>query len=422
MQHFQPHPASTFVCGADAVGRRNSRLDPDPTATTCDKCRNTPQWRWNADGERGNDAAKEAREKQIDRFAAARALTSGIPDSQYVAFVEGKVRMGLSTYEALAKAAAKPDLTAEEYNMAMEALMARIATAPRGMDTTLLATANSIKDKFGASTRRRAEATRDPKAEVDALYGNHGRQGVRPEPDDQSSPAETPVVHHYTPGWFETTCGLRYKDGKVMDSRWDRVTCSDCMSHYTPESDPLAPQPEGPLVHYYNETTDWRSACGIDRKSPMATSNEWRRVTCPECRRSPLAQITVAAREAEKDAAPAHQCEEWQMREGGPNGDRYCGACGRRERNAADQRAAVPVNRHDAGPRFKHDCDVCIFLGCETVGGTWHDLYFHPDDRVPTVLARESDEPGDYRSGLDFVDCDGALALAYVRAQRRGLL
>lgn len=38
---------STFVCGADAVGRRNTRLDTDPTVTTCAACKRTTWW-WEA--------------------------------------------------------------------------------------------------------------------------------------------------------------------------------------------------------------------------------------------------------------------------------------------------------------------------------------------------------------------------------------
>lgn len=39
MQHFIFHPTnSTFACGADAVGRRNTRLDTDPWQTSCGRC------------------------------------------------------------------------------------------------------------------------------------------------------------------------------------------------------------------------------------------------------------------------------------------------------------------------------------------------------------------------------------------------
>jgi hypothetical protein len=45
MQHFTTWSASsTFVCGADAVGRRNSRNDVNPTLTECYACKNTEVW------------------------------------------------------------------------------------------------------------------------------------------------------------------------------------------------------------------------------------------------------------------------------------------------------------------------------------------------------------------------------------------
>jgi hypothetical protein len=45
MQHFTTWSASsTFVCGADAVGRRNSRLDVDPSLTDCAACKRTEAW------------------------------------------------------------------------------------------------------------------------------------------------------------------------------------------------------------------------------------------------------------------------------------------------------------------------------------------------------------------------------------------
>lgn len=42
-EHFLPHPIATeFACGADAVGRRNPRVQCDPNNTTCPACLNTP--------------------------------------------------------------------------------------------------------------------------------------------------------------------------------------------------------------------------------------------------------------------------------------------------------------------------------------------------------------------------------------------
>lgn len=39
MEHFLPYPtSSTFICGADAVGRRNTRTQTKVENTTCRRC------------------------------------------------------------------------------------------------------------------------------------------------------------------------------------------------------------------------------------------------------------------------------------------------------------------------------------------------------------------------------------------------
>lgn len=103
MQHFQNFAAGTFACGYNAVGRRNSWLDADPTLTDCPRCKLTDAWRtaW----QKRTKTAEEIRE---DRFLAAKDKSRSIPDSWFVALVDGKVRMGLRTYEALVDAAAAP--------------------------------------------------------------------------------------------------------------------------------------------------------------------------------------------------------------------------------------------------------------------------------------------------------------------------
>ena len=69
--------------------------------------------------------------------------------------------------------------------------------------------------------------------------------------------------------------------------------------------------------------------------------------------------------------------------------------------------------------RFKHDCASCVFLGrFQEV-----DLYFCPlQQPMPTVIARRSDEPADYASGLALAEMDSALAEAKRRAIERGHL
>lgn len=43
MQHYIGYPTnSSYVCGADAIGRRNTRTDTDTTLTTCRACKADP--------------------------------------------------------------------------------------------------------------------------------------------------------------------------------------------------------------------------------------------------------------------------------------------------------------------------------------------------------------------------------------------
>lgn len=52
---------------------------------------------------------------------------------------------------------------------------------------------------------------------------------------------------------------------------------------------------------------------------------------------------------------------------------------------------------------YKHDCKRCTFLGThEEIAGYLHaDLYFcNQLHKLPTVIARYSDEGSDYTSGL----------------------
>lgn len=45
MQHFLSYPTnSTYACGADAVGRRRSRIDTNPFLTECVKCMRSVTW------------------------------------------------------------------------------------------------------------------------------------------------------------------------------------------------------------------------------------------------------------------------------------------------------------------------------------------------------------------------------------------
>ena len=70
-------------------------------------------------------------------------------------------------------------------------------------------------------------------------------------------------------------------------------------------------------------------------------------------------------------------------------------------------------------PRHKHDCDQCDYLG-QYEGA---DLYFCGKS-LPTVIARYSDEPSDYTSGLEIAKTglNSALWAAYQEALKRGFI
>lgn len=67
---------------------------------------------------------------------------------------------------------------------------------------------------------------------------------------------------------------------------------------------------------------------------------------------------------------------------------------------------------------FDHDCDDCVSLGncCD------RDMYFCNQGGSPTVIARESDTPWDYVSGMDFVGINPYLTIAYFLAKDKGLV
>lgn len=78
-------------------------------------------------------------------------------------------------------------------------------------------------------------------------------------------------------------------------------------------------------------------------------------------------------------------------------------------------------------PQFKHDCDLCVFLGRfeddRPEALYWdYDLYWcNQGDRNPTVIARHSDQGQDYYSGIVHAPFIPALAEAAARASKRGL-
>jgi len=73
-------------------------------------------------------------------------------------------------------------------------------------------------------------------------------------------------------------------------------------------------------------------------------------------------------------------------------------------------------------PHFEHDCPLCTYLGEAEYGDRVFDLYFCSQGHsVPTVIARGSDNPHDYTSGLALAEVDPLLREALERAKRRGL-
>lgn len=77
-------------------------------------------------------------------------------------------------------------------------------------------------------------------------------------------------------------------------------------------------------------------------------------------------------------------------------------------------------------PRFKHDCARCTYLGryAGTYFGKYEegDLYHCTQHTFPTVIARFSDRPQDYSSGMLLARDDPRLGEALKRARERGLV
>ena len=66
-------------------------------------------------------------------------------------------------------------------------------------------------------------------------------------------------------------------------------------------------------------------------------------------------------------------------------------------------------------PMYQHDCNSCTFLGTYQN----HDLYVC-GDTIPTVIARDGNEPQENSSGLDFAKPGTVLGEALKRACEQG--
>jgi hypothetical protein len=69
-------------------------------------------------------------------------------------------------------------------------------------------------------------------------------------------------------------------------------------------------------------------------------------------------------------------------------------------------------------PKFKHDCEVCIFLGHHDD----YDLYYHPDMVMDTLIARFGDGGPEYASGIPFYGKSQAITKAGNLAVAAGLI
>lgn len=120
---------------------------------------------------------------------------------------------------------------------------------------------------------------------------------------------------------------------------------------------------------------------------------------------------------AKKDPRVAARIEELKASEpGGP--PENCCYCGAANRHGTYWRGDNTPGCN-CEPRFRNDCEVCVFLGRDGE----HDLYFcEVSPIMPTVLARFSDEPEDYTSGLALANFVPPLGVALERARAKGLI
>ena len=71
-------------------------------------------------------------------------------------------------------------------------------------------------------------------------------------------------------------------------------------------------------------------------------------------------------------------------------------------------------------PRYQHECGsgTCVFLGQHGDA----DLYYCPQGKLPTVIARYSNDSSDYQSGMGGAYVVSDLGEAKRRAQAKGLI
>ena len=79
---------------------------------------------------------------------------------------------------------------------------------------------------------------------------------------------------------------------------------------------------------------------------------------------------------------------------------------------------AMSPESQGEGPRYKHECTMCIFLGQYGIA----DLYFCSRGGCPVVLTRYSNDAAEYTSGLEATTVNPELQEAQRRAEERHLL
>lgn len=75
----------------------------------------------------------------------------------------------------------------------------------------------------------------------------------------------------------------------------------------------------------------------------------------------------------------------------------------------------IPIKK----PNYEHDgCSGCVFLGELREDDIVYDLYYCPQNDVPTVIARYGNDGPDYMSGM--LSTMNPLRVAKARAMARG--
>lgn len=246
-------------------------------------------------------------------------------------------------------------------------------------------------------------------------------------------PDTTPPLLHFR--WPDkplgpAACGEQY-GGRTSDP--GHVTCFACRRTPVFLQEQHAPLPQrvapAPLIHFTTPVLLKRgeTACKQDHRTHQVSASPGD-VTCFSCRKSaPFLTRQAGQREPYITAAealgsegvgtptPLPQREMPKLLKDIVTQDPELAAM-----NAEAIRRGEPV------PQYLHDCSDCEYLGSTLRNGANNtikrvELYWCHAPEEGNVLARYSDSPGDYHSGLSAAQHDPDLALAVVRAIHKGL-